>query len=226
MKEKILPIFITVMTILVLGNLVFLDVKYLGQQRELLPTETELASQTAPASLSSSPSSSAVPEACETTCQQLIDEKISQAVATLSGKETTKETKTVEKTTTQKASQPQVLYIPLGGGETTINRDWADVGNAEVYLDLNDYPNLDKAYFEGFIKVKHGNGKAFARLYDVTHSIGVQGSDIETASENFTLVESGSLNFWQGKNLYRVQVKSLNGYEAYIDSGRIKIILK
>ncbi|MCJ7804432.1 hypothetical protein MUP35_01730, partial [Patescibacteria group bacterium] len=125
-----------------------------------------------------------------------------------------------------KASQPQVIYIPLGGGGATINRDWVDVGNAEVYLDVNDYPNLDKAYFEGFIKVKNGNGKAFARLYDVTHSIGVQGSDIESASENFTLVESGSLNFWQGKNLYRIQIKSLNGYEASIDSGRIKLILK
>jgi len=215
-KEKILPILIIVIAILVLANLVFLDVRYLGQPQKSLPTATESASQTAPVSLSSSPSSSTVSETCETTCQQTIDEKISQAIATLSGKETTN----------QKTSQPQVIYIPLGGGGATTNRDWADVDNAEVYLDVNDYPNLDKAYFEGFIKVKNGNGKAFARLYDVTHSIGVQGSDIESASENFTLVESGSLNFWQGKNLYRVQVKSLNGYEAYIDTGRIKLILK
>ena len=226
MKEKILPILIIVIAILVLANLVFLDVRYLGQPQKSLPTATESAFQTAPTSLSSSPSSSAVSETCETTCQQLIDEKIAQAIATLSGKETTKESKTAEKTTTPKPSQPQVIYIPLGGGGSTISRDWTDVGNAEVYLDVNDYPNLEKAYFEGFIKVKHGNGKVFARLYDVNHSIGVQGSDIESASENFTLVESGTLNFWQGKNLYRIQIKSLNGYEASIDSGRIKIILK
>jgi hypothetical protein len=226
MKEKILPILIIVITILVFGNLVFLDVRYLSQPQELLPTETEPTSQTASTSLSSSPSSSAVSEVCGADCQQLIDEKISQAMATLSGKETAKESKTAEEMTTQKVSQPQVLYIPLGGGGATTSRDWADVGSAEVYLDVNDYPNLEKAYFEGFIKVKYGNGKAFARLYDVTHSIGVQGSDIESASENFTLVESGTLNFWQGKNLYRVQIKSLNGYEASIDSGRIKLILK
>lgn len=209
MKEKILPIIIIVVSILVLANLVVLDLGWLRQQSEVTPAPIP--------SLSSTTSDS-----CGTVCQQTIEEKISQAIATLSGKET----KIVEKTTTTKASQPQVIYIPLGGGGATISRDWADVGNAEVYLDLNDYSNLDKAYFEGFIKVKHGNGKAFARLYDVTHSIGVQGSDIESASENFTLVESGSLNFWQGKNLYRIQIKSLNGYEASIDSGRIKIILK
>jgi len=190
-----------------------LDLGWLRQQSEVMPTPTP----------SLSPATS---DSCGTVCQQTIDEKISQAIATLSGKETTKESKTAEKTTTPKPSQPQVIYIPLGGGGSTISRDWTDVGNAEVYLDVNDYPNLEKAYFEGFIKVKHGNGKVFARLYDVNHSIGVQGSDIESASENFTLVESGTLNFWQGKNLYRIQIKSLNGYEASIDSGRIKIILK
>jgi len=212
-KEKILPIIIIVVSILVLANLVVLDLGWLRQQSEVMPTPTP----------SLSPATS---DSCGTVCQQTIDEKISQAIATLSGKETTKESKTAEKTTTPKPSQPQVIYIPLGGGGSTISRDWADVGNAEVYLDVNDYPNLEKAYFEGFIKVKHGNGKVFARLYDVNHSIGVQGSDIESASENFTLVESGTLNFWQGKNLYRIQIKSLNGYEASIDSGRIKIILK
>jgi len=226
MKEKILPILMIVLAILVFGNLVFLDIRYLTQPQKSLPTATELVPQTTSTDLSSLPDSSVSSEVCGSNCQQLIDEKISQAMATLSGKETAKETQTTEKTTTQKTSQPQVIYIPLGGGGATTSRDWVDVGSAEVYLDVNDYPNLDKAYFEGFIKVKYGNGKAFARLYDVTHSIGVQGSDIDSASENFTLVESGSLNFWQGKNLYRVQIKSLNGYEASIDSGRIKIILK
>ena len=119
-----------------------------------------------------------------------------------------------------------MIYIPLGGSGSTASTSWADVGNAEVYFNIDDYQNVDRIYFEGFIRVKNGNGKAFARLYDVTHSIGVQGSDIETNNENFTMVESGTLSFWRGKNLYRIQVKSLNGYDAYIDSGRIKIILK
>lgn len=220
MKNKILPILIAVAIILVIANLVALDVGWLRQQKENKSVKTEVGSELIPAPIPST--TPAASDSCGIICQQTIDEKISQAVATLSGKET----KIVEKTTTTKTSQPQVIYIPLGGGGSTTNTGWTDVGNAEVYFDLNDYPNLSEARFEGFIKVKNGNGKAFARLYDVTHSIGVQGSNIETTGENFTMVGSDPLAFWRGKNLYRIQVKSLNGYEAYIDSGRIKIVLK
>jgi len=214
--KKVTLILISVVTILFLTNLVALDVGWLKARRG-----QDLAKGSAKVVSDSVLLPTPLVESCGLACQQLIDDKISQAISTVSGKETIRETKVVEKST----SQPQVVYIPLGGGGSTTNRDWADVGNAEVYLNINDYPNLDRAYFEGFIKVKHGNGKVYARLYDVTHSIGVQGGEISSDSETFTLVESGSLNFWQGKNLYRVQVKSLNGYEAFFDSGRIRIIL-
>jgi len=39
-----------------------------------------------------------------------------------------------------------------------------------------------------------------------------------------TQVISGGLSFWAGNNLYRVQLKSLNGFEVTFGSGRIKII--
>jgi hypothetical protein len=221
-KNKILPILIAVATILVIANLVALDVGWLRQQKSESLVKTEVSSKLTPTPASPVSTPSATSDSCGTICQQTINERVSQAVATLSGKET----KIMEKTTTTKTSQPQVIYIPLGGGGSTANTTWTDVGNAEVYFDLNDYPNFSEARFEGFIKVKNGNGKAFARLYDVTHNIGVQGSDIEANGENFTMVGSDPLAFWQGKNLYRIQVKSLNGYDAYIDSGRIKIVLK
>lgn len=224
MREKILPILIIVFLGLAVANLVALDISWLRAQR--YQGETIPLAQPAPSPIST-PTTTTPSEAdiCGPVCQQTIDQKVSEAMTTLSGKETVKETTVVQKTT-ETVSQPTVIYIPLGGGGSTTSRDWADVGNAEVYLDISDYPNLDRAYFEGFIRIKHGNGRAFARLYDVTHSIGVQGGEIYTNNESFTLVESGSLSFWQGKNLYRVQVKSLNGYEAFYDSGRIKLILK
>lgn len=223
MKDKILPIIITLTAVLIVTNLVVLDIGWLKQQKENKSLNTEFNSKTTTTPISST--TSTTPDSCGTVCQQTIEEKISQAMATVSGKETIKETKAVEKTA-KETSQAKVIYIPLGGSGSTASTSWADVGNAEVYFNIDDYQNVDRIYFEGFIKVKNGNGKAFARLYDVTHSIGVQGSDIETNNENFTLVESGTLSFWRGKNLYRIQVKSLNGYDAYIDSGRIKIILK
>ena len=223
MKDKILPIILILVAVLVVSNLIVIDIGWLKQQKEGRVAKTEFNSETINNPISST--TSAVSDSCGTVCQQTIDEKISQALATVSGKETIKETKAVEKAA-KETSQAKVIYIPLGGSGSTASTSWADVGNAEVYFNIDDYQDVDRIYFEGFIKVKNGNGKAFARLYDVTHSIGVQGSDIETSNENFTMVESGTLSFWQGKNLYRIQIKSLNGYDAYIDSGRIKIILK
>lgn len=220
MKEKILPILIIVFSGLAIANLIALDISWLRNQR--IQKNPEIPSPTL------GPTSSPIittTDTCGPICQQTINQKISEAIATISGKEIIKEKTVVQKTPTP-TSQPTVIYIPLGGGGSTTSQNWADVSNAEVYLDVSDYPNLDRAYFEAFIRVKHGNGRAFARLYDVTHGIGVQGGEVYTDNENFTLVESGSLSFWQGKNLYRVQVKSLNGYEAFYDSGRIKLILR
>lgn len=228
MRERILPILIFVFLGLAVANLIALDISWLRSQQQ--PGEVALSSQI-DSNLTSTPTATITSETdtCGLVCQETIAQKVSEAMATISGKETVKETTketTVVQKTTETVSQPTIIYVPLGGGGSTTSRDWADVSNAEVWLDIRDYPNIDRAYFEGFIRVKHGNGRAFARLYDVTHGIGVQGGEVYTDNESFTLVESGSLSFWQGKNLYRVQVKSLNGYEAFYDSGRIKLILK
>lgn len=221
--KKILPIFALVLAGLALINLVVLDVFWLKNQRQA-KTLAEPMPLSSP-SPALTPMATPGTDTCGSVCQEIIAQKVSEAIATISGKETVKEI-TVVKETTQQVSQPQIIYIPLGGGGSTTSQDWADVANAEVWLDMADYANVDKIYFEGFIKVKHGVGKVYARLYDVTHRIGVQGSDIETSSENYTLVESGLLSLWRGKNLYRVQIKSLTGYEAFFDSGRIKIVIK
>lgn len=220
MGKNSLPVFLLVLVGLILINLAALDIGWFRQQKQMRGLEVR-EEPVSPNSISV-----ASVDNCGSICDQIIDQKITAAIATLSGKEPIKETTVVKEKVAQATSQPQVIYVPLGGGGSTTNRDWADVGNAEVYLSLDDYPNVDKVYFEGFIKVKHGNGKAFARLYDVTHKIGVQGGEISTTSENYELVESDSLGLWQGKNLYRVQIKSLNGYETSFDSGRIKIIIK
>jgi len=223
--RKIILILISLLAILFIANLVILDINFI-KSKKIENLSSGQISEPSTSNITPTPLAIPTPGACASDCSDLIDQKISQAIATISGKETIKETKVVEKTTTTSTSQSQVIYIPLGGGGSTTSKEWADVGNAEVYFNISDYSNVDQIYFEAFINVKHGNGKTFARLYDVTHGIGVQGSDIYTDSESFTLVESGSLNFWQGKNLYRIQIKSLNGYEASVDSGRIRIILK
>jgi len=214
MRERLLPILLVIIAGLALINLAAFDIVWLknrGQEGILTPKELTPALTTSEADI------------CGPVCQETIAQEISGAMATISGE---KAATTVVREAAPSASQPQAIYIPLGGGGSTTNRNWASVTSAEVYFDVDNYPNFDKIYFEGFIRVKHGNGKVYARLYDVTHEIGVQGSEIEASSENYTRVESGSLNFWKGRNLYRVQIKSLNGYEAFFDSGRIRVVMK
>jgi len=116
-------------------------------------------------------------------------------------------------------------YITLGSTYSTTSTTWLDVPDAQVYVDLaNDYVSDAYVTWEASLKVAHGNGKAFARLYDSTHNIAVDGSEISTENNaDFLYVKSGSLPFWRGNNLYKVQIKSLQGFEVFISNAKIKI---
>lgn len=74
------------------------------------------------------------------------------------------------------------------------------------------------------MKLMTGSGRAYVRLYDSTNGIGVQGSEVSTQVGMDTVVESGLVSFWQGKNLIRVQVKSLTTESAVYNSGRLRIV--
>ena len=100
-----------------------------------------------------------------------------------------------------------------------------DIEAAEVYIDLeNDYGKDAKVSWEASLKVAHSNGQAFARLYDDTNKIVVLESEISTTNNaDFEQTSSSNLSFWKGRNLYKVQIKSLNSFEVTYSGGRIKI---
>lgn len=157
---------------------------------------------------------------CSERCKDEIETKVSQAISTVSANKLT---------TPQPAqvvtSETKTAYIPLSGPITTTSTGWVDAAGTDVYIDLNsDYGKNAKVSWEAFLKVAHGNGQAFARLYDVTHGISVSGSEISLINiPTSTQVSSGNLSLWAGRNLYRVQIKSLNSFEVTFGSGRIKI---
>ncbi|MFC1625933.1 hypothetical protein ACFL1Q_02745 [Patescibacteria group bacterium] len=162
-------------------------------------------------------------DVCGEGCNKQITSAVSDAIATVSG-----ETKTIiqEKTITAPStkSSTQTTYIPFSGPVTTTSSDWIDAPGTDVYIDLaNDYGKGAYITWEGFLSIADGNGQAFARLYDATHSIAVDGSEISTTNASSTQVPSGKLNLWAGRNLYRVQLKSLNTFVVTFASGRIKI---
>lgn len=150
-----------------------------------------------------------------------VDELISKAIATIpksSGK-----TVIEKQTVVQKSSG--VDYIPMGGTVSTTSMDWEDVDDSIVYIDLiDDYGENATVSLEASLKVAHGNGKAFARLWDDTNKIAVDLSEITTTDNvDFIRVSSGNLPFWRGRNLYKIQLKSLNSFEITYSGGKIKV---
>ncbi len=160
-------------------------------------------------------------DSCGTTCKSEIQRAVSEAMATLSGKP-----QTTTKITTPVPTGKKTSYISLSGPITTTSTAWVDASGVEVYVDLtNDYSKDATVSWEATLSVANSNGQAFARLFDVTHGIAVNGSEISlTNNATPTLVSSGNLSFWSGKNLYRVQLKSLNSFVVTFASGRIKIV--
>ena len=156
---------------------------------------------------------------CNEDCKKEINDIVSKAISTVSGT-----TKTIVQSETAAPKEKQTTYIPLSGPITTTSMNWVDATGTDVYIDLaNDYGKGASVSWEGFLSIANGNGTAYARLYDAAHGIAVNGSEILATSATSTQVPSGSLSLWAGRNLYRVQLKSLNSFVATFASGRIKI---
>jgi len=162
---------------------------------------------------------------CGVECQKYIDDKIAAIPVATSSSTVVKETKTVvQQETRAKVKSVQYVTIPGTGGSNN-SAVWKDVVGSDFYLDKADYPGLVEAYFESNVRLINGSGMAMVQLVDVTHGITVQGADaMGTNSNTDTIIVSGKLNFWAGKNLYRVQIKSLTSEMAVYNSGRLKIV--
>ncbi|MEK9201289.1 MAG: hypothetical protein AAB909_04950 [Patescibacteria group bacterium] len=115
-------------------------------------------------------------------------------------------------------------YTTISSNGYSTSNDWQGLDSTGFYFDTRDYPGLVEVYFEANMKLFNGNGIAYVRLYDSTHGVGVQGSEVQTSSQADTLVTSGKLTFWSGKNLIRVQAKSLTADTAVFSSGRLRIV--
>lgn len=162
-------------------------------------------------------------DTCGEECKSQISQEVAKAVATVSG--TGKKEIVYQPAPTPASGQSKITYIPIAGSMTTTSMEWADAPGTDIYIDMvKDYGKVSWVDWEAVLKVDSGNGQAFARLYDVTHKIGVNGSEVsaKTATPS-QAASSGNMSFWAGRNLYRVQIKSLNSYEVTFSGGRIKI---
>lgn len=160
---------------------------------------------------------------CGTECQKYIDESLKSQIQ--SSKALPTPSSTVVYKTTPKAKVRSVQYVTIPGSGFTLSNDWTGISGTDFYFNTADYPGLVEIYLEGNMRLLNGNGKAYGRLFDATHNIGVQGSELETTNQTTTVVTSGKVTFWSGKNLIRVQLKSLTADTSILDSARLRIVV-
>ncbi len=113
------------------------------------------------------------------------------------------------------------LVIPISTSGSTVNSEWESLGGSEISFNKANYPGVKKMYFQANLGTSAEDRKAFARLFDVTHGIGVQGSDISSTATTPMQIKSNPLNFFSGDLVVRIQLKSLNGNTVSISNGRI-----
>lgn len=157
---------------------------------------------------------------CGTECQKYITDQL--AVYKLPTPQPTTKPKTLVVPTVAKTTR--VTYVPIPSNGNTTANDWVDLPGTDFYFNTSDYSGLKQVQFEATMRLQNANGTAYVRLFDATNGIAVQGSQVETSSQTSTVVVASPLNFWAGRNLIRVQGKSLTADTAIFDGGRLKVI--
>ncbi len=158
---------------------------------------------------------------CDADCKKQIAEEVSKSLASVSAVLKAQTASPGQNTT----PKPQDSYIQISGTGSTQNLNWTDVPGTDFSFDVNrDFGQGAHFAWEGFLRVADANGTAYARIYDATHGIGVNGSEISVSNvSEYTRAISTNMNFWAGRNVYRVQIKSLNTFNVEYTGGKIRV---
>jgi len=200
MKENLSLIF----CVILLGGFIFLFI----QVKNIRIPETQNLTTTV------------IQDVCGSDCKKQIAATVSQVMASLSG------SVKITPAPTLSPKQIKTAYIPIAGPITTTSTDWVDATGTDFYLDLAaDYSPLATASWEAVLSLSNSSDQVYARLYDVTHSSVVGGSEITLINTiTPTTVASGNISLWRGWNSYRVQFKSRSSSLVTVTSGRVKIV--
>lgn len=114
------------------------------------------------------------------------------------------------------------IYIPLGAGGSWTDIDWHTLTEYEASLNPDNYPGYSGMNLEVNFRLVEAAGTGSVRLYNVTDNTAVS-SQVDTNSTSFTLLSTSSFKLPAGTKTYRLQVKSTERKELYIQSARIKV---
>lgn len=132
----------------------------------------------------------------------------------------------IERTQTVVQNAQKEIFIPIGSGSGA-SGEYSDIAGLQVTIDTTKYSTIESAVFEGSIWVEGGNGKAYAKLYNVDDKNPIFESQISSNSSTATFQSSSNMHLPISTKTYRIQVKTdLTQYAAHIENARIKITLK
>lgn len=114
-------------------------------------------------------------------------------------------------------------FALFGAGFTTSSLTWTDVTGSDIELNKGEFGASPDIVWSAMLRVEAGSGEVRARLFDVTNSVVVSGSEISNTQGTSALTTSGKLNMFSGKNVYRVQIMSKLNNPVFFDGGRIKV---
>lgn len=115
------------------------------------------------------------------------------------------------------------VYIPLGSAAGPwVNIDWSTVDEYTASLNPNDYPGYSGMNLEVNLRLVEAMGTGSVRLYNVTSGSALS-SQVDTITSSFSLQSSSSFKLASGQNTYKLQVKSSERRELFIQSARIKV---
>jgi len=112
------------------------------------------------------------------------------------------------------------------GSYDTISKVYVDAPGLNAYIDTGNYPPIAKAQFEATMRIPTANGQVYAQVFDKTDGHPVWGSELISETDTAYIKQSGNLSLPSGNKLYQVQVKSTLGYQAFVESARIKLYFK
>ncbi len=213
-----IKIFIILAGVLILANLIVLDFLYWQLKKAKVVSPSPVSETVI------QPGETVYQDRCGAECQQKIAEEVSRAMATVSSTIEIQEKEIIKEVARQATPQPQIAYIPLGSGGSTINMNWTDLAGSEFVFDLADYSAHAKVYWQGNIKAKDLNSRCYARIYDSTNLRAVDFSEQSTAKTTFETLTSSQLMIWAGENHHKLQIKSLNGSMCSLESAKLKVI--
>ncbi len=132
--------------------------------------------------------------------------------------------KTDAKTVVQTAQKE--IFIPIGSGSTK-SGTFADISGLAVTIDTTKYSAIDSVVFEATVWVDGGNGRAWAKLKNVSDNNPFIESQITSSSGTGEVKTSGNIPIPSGAKTYGVQAKTdLTDYYTHVDNARLKIVLR